>query len=319
MNILFVTANRIGDAVLSTGVLRHLIARYPTARITVACGPAAAPIFEPAPNVVRVIAMPKQSWSRHWFGLWRQAVTTRWDVLVDLRGSGLAWLLPARQRFVLRPARAPVHRVRHNAELLGLSEPPAPTLWTTAEHEARAAALIPNGAAVLGVGPTANWGGKQWPAARFAELVERLTAADGILPDARVAVFGADGERAMAAPLLARLPDAQKIDLVGSVDLLDAYACLKRCALYIGNDSALMHMAAASGTATLGLFGPSREELYAPWGPNAAAVRGAQGFDEIVGAPDYDHRQQVSRMQGLAVEQVLAAATALWRGRGQAP
>ena len=42
MRILFITATRIGDAVLSTGLLDHLAERYPHARITLACGPAAA-------------------------------------------------------------------------------------------------------------------------------------------------------------------------------------------------------------------------------------------------------------------------------------
>ena len=41
MRILFVTATRIGDAVLSTGLLSHVIARFPEARLTIAAGPAA--------------------------------------------------------------------------------------------------------------------------------------------------------------------------------------------------------------------------------------------------------------------------------------
>ncbi|MCZ6745098.1 MAG: glycosyltransferase family 9 protein, partial [Alphaproteobacteria bacterium] len=45
MNILFITSTRIGDAVLSTGILDHLICQFPDARITVACGPEAAPLF----------------------------------------------------------------------------------------------------------------------------------------------------------------------------------------------------------------------------------------------------------------------------------
>ena len=43
------------DAVLTTGLLAHLAETYPHARITVACGPAAAPLFEAAPNVVRMV------------------------------------------------------------------------------------------------------------------------------------------------------------------------------------------------------------------------------------------------------------------------
>ncbi|MDP7343406.1 MAG: hypothetical protein QF767_08665, partial [Alphaproteobacteria bacterium] len=45
MKLLFITSTRIGDAVLSTALLSHLIERYPEAEITIACGPAAAPLF----------------------------------------------------------------------------------------------------------------------------------------------------------------------------------------------------------------------------------------------------------------------------------
>ena len=45
MRILFVTSSRLGDAVLSTGLLDHLIRTHPDARITIACGPVAADVF----------------------------------------------------------------------------------------------------------------------------------------------------------------------------------------------------------------------------------------------------------------------------------
>ncbi len=187
MKILFVTSNRIGDAVLSTGLLDHLLATYPEARVTLACGPAAAPLFAATPNLEEIIPLPKQPWAGHWFRLWRRVVTTVWDLVVDLRASALAWLVPARRRRVLRSGKTELHQVRLLASVLGLAEPPAPRVWIAEAHIARARALIPDQGPVLGVGPTANWGGKQWPAERFGDVVARLTAAGGILPGARVA------------------------------------------------------------------------------------------------------------------------------------
>ena len=70
------------------------------------------------------------------------------------------------------------------------------------------------------------------------------------------------------------LTKGRVIDLTGQVDLLTAYACLSRARLYIGNDSGLMHLAAAAGTPTLALFGPSDERLYGPWGAHVRALRG---------------------------------------------
>ena len=49
--ILFVTASRIGDAVLSTGVVDHLIRSHSGARVTIACGPVAAPVFSCVPGL----------------------------------------------------------------------------------------------------------------------------------------------------------------------------------------------------------------------------------------------------------------------------
>ncbi|HEX2151160.1 MAG TPA: glycosyltransferase family 9 protein, partial [Stellaceae bacterium] len=51
MNILFVTATRIGDAVLSTGLLSHLVERHPGARFTIAAGAPAAPLFATVPGL----------------------------------------------------------------------------------------------------------------------------------------------------------------------------------------------------------------------------------------------------------------------------
>ena len=57
MKILFITSTRIGDAVLSTGLLDHLVRTYPDAKVTVACGPHASPLFAAAPNLERVLPM----------------------------------------------------------------------------------------------------------------------------------------------------------------------------------------------------------------------------------------------------------------------
>jgi heptosyltransferase-3 len=100
---------------------------------------------------------------------------------------------------------------------------------------------------------------------------------------------------------------------VGRTGLTAAIACLRRCTLFIGNDSGLMHMAAAAGAPTLGLFGPSRDEHYAPWGPKAALVRTVESYDELVGAPGYDHKTTGTLMDGLSVDAAEDAAIKLWR------
>jgi ADP-heptose:LPS heptosyltransferase len=198
------------------------------------------------------------------------------------------------------------------AAAIGAAPPPVPRLWLCADDRARAQALVPGAGLVLAVGPAANWRGKQWRAENFATLVERLTAPGGILPGARVAVFASSGERGQAGPVLDAIPPERRIDLVGKVDLPVAAACLERCALFVGNDSGLMHLAAAAGVPTLGLFGPSPDDRYAPWGPRTAVVRTRESYRELVEAPGFDHRTTGTLMDGLSVDMAANAAEALW-------
>ncbi|MBR9973716.1 glycosyltransferase family 9 protein [Magnetospirillum sulfuroxidans] len=307
MRILFVTASRIGDAVLSTGLLAHLAEQYPQARFTVACGTPAAPLFAAAPFVEKVIPMVKRKRAGHWWDLWKQTCTTWWSLVVDLRGSALGYVVPTRRRAVLKSSWAPKHRLYHLSSVLGLEQAFTPVLWNTPEQTAQAEGLLPAGSPILALGPTANWGGKQWPAERFAQVAQELTAENG----GRIAVFGAESEQESVHPLLAALPKDRVINLIGKVDLPTVYACLKRASLYVGNDSGLMHMAAAAGIPTLGLFGPSSEIFYGPFGRHCASIRGPRSFEEICHAPDYDYRSQACLMLDLNVETVVNAAREL--------
>jgi len=311
MDILFVTATRIGDAVLSTGLLQFLIERYPSAQLTIAAGPIAAPLFEAVPQLERLIVVEKRRWALHWLPLYAAVGTRRWGLVVDLRGSALAWLLRTGARKVIAKGDGREHRVRQLGRLFDLDPPPGPRLWTAPRHERQAAALLPAGPPVLAIGPAANWRGKQWRGDRFAELARRLTATGGLLPGARVAVLAGAHEREQALPLLDRIPPERLIDLVGRVDLLTAAAVLRRCALFIGNDTGLMYIAAAIGTPTLGLFGPSPIEKYAPWGPCTAVVRTVDPPESMFG-PGFNHLTTDTLMDSLSVDATEAAAHQLW-------
>lgn len=290
MRILFVTSNRIGDAVLSTGLLDHLIRTYPDCRITIACGPVAEGVFARMPNRERTIVMEKRRFGLHWLPLWAASVGIYWDLVVDIRASGLSYLVPTRARAVMRKRLG--HKTAQLASLLSLSPPPSPVAWVADEDRAVAARLLPPGPPIVALGPTANWDGKVWPVERFATLFQALSA--GPLQGARAAILAGPGEqeRALAAPLLALLPDAT--DLTEHLSLPQAVACLQRAALFVGNDSGLMHLAASAGTPTLGLFGPTPAAEYAPSGRRTA----------VAISPS-------ARMADLTVEAALRAATFL--------
>ena len=284
MRILFVTSNRLGDAVLSTGLLDHLIRAHPEARFTVVCGPVATGVFARMPQLERIVALEKRQMGAHWFPLWAAVATTWWDLVVDIRGSALSWLVPTRHRAVMR--RSAGHKTEQLAAILGLKPPPLPVVWTAPEDRAKAAALLPAGRPIIALAPTANWLPKIWPVDRFVAAFEALSNGNAV---AVVIAGPGPTERATAAPLLAALPGA--IDLVGCLSLPEIAAVLERTSLFIGNDSGLMHLAAAAGAPTIGLFGPTNAAEYGPSGPKARAVISAS-----------------RRMGDIAVQQILVAA-----------
>ncbi len=290
MRILFVTSNRLGDAVLSTGLLDHLIRTHPHARFTVVCGPVAAGLFARMPQLERIVALEKRQMGSHWFGLWASVATKWWDLVVDIRGSALSWLVPTRRRAVMR--RSGGHKTAQLAAILGLSKPPLPVTWTAPADRAKAAALLPEGRRIVALAPTANWLPKIWPVDHFVAAFHALSGGNAI-----PAVIAGPGEteRAIAAPLLAALPDA--IDLVGCLSLPEIAAVLARVSLFVGNDSGLMHLAAAAGAPTIGLFGPTNAAEYGPAGPNARTAIAADG-----------------RMESITVQQIVNAAVDLHAG-----
>jgi ADP-heptose:LPS heptosyltransferase len=310
--ILFITATRIGDAVLSSGLVRRLADEIPNARFTIVAGPVAAPLFLDVPRLDELIVFEKSKDGGHWFKLWRQVRRKDWGLVVDMRGSAISGFLKRKRRAVFkRVAGPPVHKVVEAARVLKLEgDPPAPYLFTNAETEAAAVELTAGNGPILALAPAANWVGKTWPLERFAQVAMQLLGDDGPMAGGRLMVMGAPEDSKVLPSLRDVLPRDRFIDLIGKVDLLTAHACLKHARLFVGNDSGLMHLAAAAGVPTLGLFGPSDERLYAPWGPKTRVVRGHRDFQQIL-AIDPSFQQALCHMMDLPVDTVVDAAKQL--------
>jgi ADP-heptose:LPS heptosyltransferase len=310
--ILFITATRIGDAVLSSGLIKRLADEIPNARFTVVAGPAAAPLFADVPNLDQVLIFAKQKDGSHWFDLWRKVRRRRWGLVVDLRGSAISRFLSTKRRAVYRktPGEA-VHKVMEAARTLRIEDEPAPPfIYVSPQVEAYATDLTAGAGPILAIAPAANWVGKTWPLERFSRVCMRLLGPGGALQGGRLMVLGGAEDAKLAQGLKDVVPRKHFIDLAGKVDLVTAYACLKRARLFIGNDSGTMHLASAAGIPTLGLFGPSDERLYGPWAEHAHAVRGPRSFEQIKsGDPRLD--QAICHMMDLSVGTVMEAAVAL--------
>lgn len=288
MKVLFITSTRLGDGILSTGLLDHLLNEYPKAKVTVACGWLPSSVFEGFPNVENIIVMKKEKHHGHWIKLWKQVIGTRWDMVIDLRDSAVSRLIFAKKRYIFsKHIDQSQHKVKQAAEVMKLSSVPAPNLHFTQSQKEFADKLIPDGGAVIGIGPSANWIGKTWPAENFIEVLQWLISDEGLYPGARVAVFAAPGEEEQATPVLQSIPEAQRIDGIAKGLPGEVAAALSKCDFYIGNDSGLMHAAAAAGVPTLGLFGPSYPHLYSPYGDHCAIAQTLETFDQLIDFEGY--------------------------------
>jgi heptosyltransferase II len=116
---------------------------------------------------------------------------------------------------------------------------------------------------VVALAPGAVGPSKRWPSASYAALTRRLLA-DGFA----VWVLGGPDEKALATEIVGNT-DAR--DLTGH-DLRDAILALAAASAAVSNDSGLLHVAAAVGTASIGIFGPTSPWHWAPLNPLAATM-----------------------------------------------
>jgi ADP-heptose:LPS heptosyltransferase len=124
-----------------------------------------------------------------------------------------------------------------------------PRLEVTARDREEADAVLPPGDGPLAVlHPGAGDPRRRWPAERFA-LVGDVLADQG----AEVAVAGGGAEQALVGEVIERMR-APAVDLAGRLSLHGLAGLLSRCAVYVGNDSGPLHLAAAVGARTVGIY-----------------------------------------------------------------
>jgi lipopolysaccharide heptosyltransferase II len=104
---------------------------------------------------------------------------------------------------------------------------------------------------------------KRWPLARYKELVSRLANERSV----QVLLIGGPGDAELTKEILrdVKVPEGSVLDLAGKTSFGESAAQLEASALFIGNDSSPMHMAAAVGTPVIAIFGPTSPQEYGPY------------------------------------------------------
>lgn len=303
--ILYIAEADPEAAVLSSGVLAHLVEALPQAAFTVVGSPAGAPLFADTPRLDRLLVLDREG-RFDWIALWSQVRNTRWGLIVDMRGSALSSRLQ-RQKRAVRGADAPgLHAVEQAARVLQLDEVPSPKLFFSDETQAVADALLkPDDTPILAIGPGVDWMGKRWPAERYAKVAGPLLADDGPLAGGRLLIVGEDADRDAAHTIRFAVTRDRVIEAQGKLTPLQTAAALSRAALYIGADSLWTQLAVAAGAPSVGVFGPSDETVAGPW--RGVSVRGPRSLEEFR-ALDPRLCQAIQHMMDLPADRVLNAA-----------
>jgi heptosyltransferase-2 len=158
--------------------------------------------------------------------------------------------------------------------------------------------LTDGGRPVVALAPGAVGPSKRWPADAYAALTRRLLA-DGLA----VWVLGGPDEKPLAQEIVG---DTAARDLTGR-DLRNAILALASASVAVSNDSGLLHVAAALGTPTIGIFGPTSPWHWAPLNPLAATIETAS---ELTCRPCHKPVCRLGHhrcMRDIAPDQVMAA------------
>jgi predicted lipopolysaccharide heptosyltransferase III len=326
-NILVIKLRYIGDVLLATPALEALRFAYPATRLTMLVNCGTEEVLFANPNLDQTMVLDRGSLlvqARFVRDLRRR----RFDLVIDLtdadRSAFMTWASGAPLRIgfndeqrlrgrcyttVVR-ADSGSHRIERDLAALkplGIKAgAKLPRLWLTGADEQQAEALLDRlavryDAPVVVVQPGARYWFKAWPVERFAELVDRLAEEK----QCQVLIGGSRAEIELAQAVT-RLCRSRPVIIAGEADVRTFAAVLKRSALFVGNDTGAMHIAAAVGTPTVGLFGPSDPREWGPRGGPTEVLY--KGLDCRACFHPTCRRGEQNCMKLIAVDEVMEAA-----------
>ena len=290
MHILVVKISSLGDVVLATASLRAIRRKFPQAKIYCLVGKESRKILQHCPYLDGLIVYDASFKDRGIFKflkLTSRLRKYRFDKIIDLQNNRKSHLLSflsfpresygynnGKWGFLLthalkdsKTAMSPVAHQFQVLKLLGISQEdvPALELWPSPKDEQYIAELfesewLGNARHIVGIHLAAKWKTKNWPMEYMAKLCDLLSA-----KNIRVIITGAEKDKPLLSRLLTLTKSKPSI-LVGKTDIVQLAALLKRCQVFITPDSAPLHVAAAVGTPTIALFGPTDSQRHAPPG-----------------------------------------------------
>jgi len=324
--------NWIGDAVLTTPALTALRAGFPDARIALLAKTAVAELLQGHPAVDDIVLYRDPGPHAGLGGKLSLAIQLsrgRYDLAILFQNAFEAAAITALAgipnrygfatdgRSLLLTHRVPLtpnirrrHQVEYYLDLLrplGIPvDPVAPTLRTTLEEDAAAVEYlrafgVEPARVVIGLNPGSVYGSaKRWLPERYAHVADRLAAEH----EACVLIFGGRGEESLGAAI-AGMMKAPTIVLSGRTSVRQLMALIKRCRLFITNDTGPMHIAQAFGVPLVAIFGPTDPATTSPFGKGHELIRKPVDCSPcLLRECPIDHRC----MQRIGADEVYAAA-----------
>jgi len=141
-------------------------------------------------------------------------------------------------------------------------------IHTDKQDEKWADDALGNESFLIGINPGSIWATKRWLPERFAEVADKIISMRG----GKAIIVGGSGD-INTADLVERHMSSKPLNFTGKTTLKQLSALIKRCRIFITNDSGPMHIAAAFDVPTVAIFGPTIKEFgFSPYSKNSIVV-----------------------------------------------
>ncbi len=338
--------NWVGDAVMCVPALGAIRRAFPDSEISMLVRPAIGELFVGHPCVHHIVVYDHRGIHAGWRGKLRLAASLRrerYDLAFFFQNAFEAALLSVLAGVPLRYGYAtdgrwlllthpvalpdgihPLHQVQYYVDMLGpfVQETVSlkPILYVSSEEQTLANRLLEKGGiqasdVLIGLNPGSVYGGaKRWLPERFAvvadRLIEELWQRDP--RSVRCLIVGGPGEEALGEAIARRM-SSNPLVLSGRTSLGELKAIIKRCRLFVTNDTGPMHMANALGVPVVAVFGPTDPATTAPYNALHTIVRNPVGCSPCsLRECPIDHRCMTS----ISTDRVFQAAKVILEEQG---
>ncbi len=295
MNILIIKFRHIGDVLLSTALIHNLRIHYPDAKIDVAVNDDCAAMLENNPDINRLFLYPRKKRNQSPTGRITQEIrylkkilNTRYDLTINLtegdRGAIYSFLTRAKTRLGIRTRnplirgmkpytkwieQPPVaHTVERDLFFLTLIDLPIREkkvkLFHSQEDDEFVTELLKSNSiqSFVVVHPVSRWMFKCWDDRRFANVIDYIFNHYG----KRVVITASPDRKEMEKiSNILNHCKTNPLNLSGQLSLGKLSALISKAKLFLGVDTAPMHMAGAYNIPVIALFGASDPAIWGPW------------------------------------------------------